>query len=597
MATPVFLPPNFAGSIGFSKDTDRGSSSSTPQPANGTAAPPNTRRAASAGPPAVSSENTLAIAELDSLYDKLSTVSKTLSKMDPTLPAEEIEATEQEPITVTTREEDSAAPEETDAFGCGIKCACQRVLTKASPGACGLCGGRPEILATLHSQRTAALDDLDVATQRINELALEKARNADYIADLEARVAAQNKTIDEQRDVVAGLKNDLSAMNDKFVDQVNMTAEIAHSRELVEAELEDLTQKLFSEANEMVASEKKARFEAEKTSAHLRNVISDLETRLGSETMQSQELKERIEQMSAEYDEMVVRTAMQTSRRGSIGSHDSEAGISVREASAGPALAGIPGSAVSDGFRLAVHTAAIVSSARSISGSPVASAPVRIDDVLLGEFEEFAKLAQAPRSTTYLNTAFMKHVVSEDIEPCLRFGPHPRISSHNVLDAIVSNKLQIEEMTPQVAAEMRRQQLAVEKTSSNRQAMLWERFRGTVAVNPNGCQACGREAQCTYRFSMGQRDIEWIQVDSYCRDRLVAVCEFYGFVRYLRQGIYASRSTMDMFQETIHRRLCMFYARIGAYAYASDIDMSLVESVAMARNAQLAGYSPQQFAQ
>ncbi|KAJ1941910.1 hypothetical protein EC988_006633 [Linderina pennispora] len=313
--------------------------------------------------------------------------------------------------------------------------------------------------------------------------------------------------------------------------------------------------------------------------------------------MQSQELKERIEQMSAEYDDMLMRTAMQTSRRGSIGSHDSEAAMSVREASAGPSSAGMPGSAMSDGFRLAVHTAAIVSSTRSISGSPVASAPIRVDDVLLGEFEEFAKLAQTPRSTTYMNTAFMKHVVSEDIEPCLRFGPHPRISSHNVLEAIVSNKLQVEEMTPQVAAEMRRQQLAVEKTNSNRQAMLWERFRGTVAVNPHGCQACGREAQCTYRFSMGQRDVEWIQVDSYCRDRLVAVCEFYGFVRYLRQGIYASRSIMDMYQETIHRRLCMFYARVGAYAYASNIDPSLVESVAMARSAQLAGYSPQQFAQ
>ncbi|KAJ1938961.1 hypothetical protein EC988_007438, partial [Linderina pennispora] len=299
MATPVFLPPNFAGSIAFSKDTDRSSSNSTPQPTNGTGAPPNTRRAASAGPPVVSSDSTLTTAELDNLYDKLSTVSKTLSKLDPTLPPEEIEAPDQEPITVTTNPEDSQTPPETDAAGCAKDCACHQVLTIASPGACGICGGRPEILASLHSQRTAVQDDLDVASQRINELALEKARNADYIADLEARVAAQSKTIDEQRDVVAGLKNDLSAMNDKFVDQVNMTAEIAHSRELVEAELEDLTQKLFSEANEMVATEKKARFEAEKTSAHLRNIISDLETRLSSETMQSQELKERIEQMSA----------------------------------------------------------------------------------------------------------------------------------------------------------------------------------------------------------------------------------------------------------------------------------------------------------
>ncbi|KAJ2767048.1 hypothetical protein IWQ57_004114, partial [Coemansia nantahalensis] len=430
----------------------------------------------------------------------------------------------------------------------------------------------------LHADRLRAQEELDIASQRINELAHEKARHVDCIADLEARAAEQARRVDQQRDVIAGLKGDLAAMNDKFVDQVNMTAEIAHSRELVEAELEDLTQKLFTEANTMVAAEKKARVDAEKTAAHLRNVIADLEMRLSSETMQSQELKGHIEKMSAEYDGL-LKSTLGPSRRGSIGSHASDvvAAAAGDNASLGGAAAGAHG----DTFRLAGHAAAVMAGAKGgRPTSPTMGAPIRLDDQLLAEFREFAVQTQTQRQINHLNTPYMKSVVTADVEPCLRFGPTPRISSRNVLDAIASNRIQIEEMTPQIAAEMRRQQQSAERANAPRHAMLWERLSGTVASNPNGCQACGRDCQqCTYRFRTGYRqDSEWIQIDTICRDRLVAVCEFYGFVRYLRQGIFASRAVIDLYTETIRLRLSMFYARIGAYGYIMDLDPSIAEA-------------------
>ncbi|KAJ2393280.1 RAB3A interacting protein, partial [Coemansia sp. RSA 2611] len=216
---------------------------------------------------------------LDTLYDKLSSASLSLKSLSPMLPSEGSPQPAPEAASATRAEDprndasrsalaiDSGASSPKDASGgsgaanqklearspneCDPGCVCRQVLLAASPGACGICGGRPGTLAKLNDDRSRALEDLDIATQRINELAHEKARHVDYIADLEMRVAEQAKKIDQQRDVIAGLKNDLSAMNDKFVDQVNMTAEIAHSRELVEAELEDLTQKLFTEANTM----------------------------------------------------------------------------------------------------------------------------------------------------------------------------------------------------------------------------------------------------------------------------------------------------------------------------------------------------------
>ncbi|KAJ2718803.1 hypothetical protein GGI07_005579 [Coemansia sp. Benny D115] len=549
--------------------------------------------------------------ELDRLYEKLSNASLSLKNLDPTTPvpadAPAAPPAQKEDVSLSAEGSRAAAalsPTNNDAVasqaaektpdGCDPECACHKVLLVASPGSCGLCGGRPQVLAKQNDEKLRALEDLEIATQRINELAHEKARHVDYIADLETRVSEQARAIDRQRDVVAGLKNDLSEMNDKFVDQVNMTAEIAHSRELVEAELEDLTQKLFTEANTMVAAEKKARHDAEKAAAHLRNIIGDLEVRLANETMQSQELKERIEKMSAEYDDLVLRRNMVPSRRGSFASHHSDAAevLSLRRegsvSNVSGAMGGSGGSAIinahGDGFRLGVHAAAVMAGTKAYTGQTSPGAPIRLDDVLFAEFKDFVNQTQANRLANYMTMSFIKNVITEDVEPCLRFGPRPRISVRNVLEAISTNRLLIEEMSPQTAAEMHRQQQAAERANGHRQAILWERFSGSVAYNPKGCQACGRECQCTYRFRIGTKaDSEWIQIDTVCRDRLVAVCEFYGFVRYLRQGIFASRSVMDLYMETIRLRLCMFYARIGAYGYAIELDPSITEATLLTR--------------
>ncbi|KAJ2887448.1 hypothetical protein FB639_001307, partial [Coemansia asiatica] len=603
MATPGFIPYT-TSIVGYSSsEQSKMSSSSKPAaPASSSTGSGQGRNGDSADPTLSESSTTR---ELDTLYERLSNASLALKKLDPTMPvpkevsngSSQAKNGGQHISPAAAVDSGASSPKDSADAGADADCACQKVLLEASPGSCGICGGRPEILARQNEERLRALDDLEIATQRINELAHEKARHVDYIADLETRVSEQARKIDLQRDIIAGLKNDLSAMNDKFVDQVNMTAEIAHSRELVEAELEDLTQKLFTEANTMVAAEKKARFDAEKTAAHLRNIISDLEVRLSNETMQSQELKERIEQMSAEYDDLVLKRTLVPSRRGSISSHLSDVAEvsslrregSVLNAQGAAGATGSSGNVAlnahgGDGFRLGIHAASVISGTKSSSGLTASSLPIRLDETLFVEFKDFALQTQSNRLANYTSMPFMKNVVTDDVEPCLRFGPRPRISVRNVLESISSNRLQVEEMTQQVAAEMRRQQQVAERTNSHRQAILWERFSGTVAYNPRGCQACGREGHCSYRFRMGTRaDSEWIQIDNTCRDRLVAVCEFYGFVRYLRQGIFASRPVMDLYIETIRLRLCMFYARIGAYGYAVELDSNLAEATLLVR--------------
>jgi hypothetical protein len=49
-----------------------------------------------------------------------------------------------------------------------------------------------------------------------------------------------------------------------------------------------------------------------------------------------------------------------------------------------------------------------------------------------------------------------------------------------------------------------------------------------------------------------------------CQGRLVAVCEFYNFVRHIRQGLYSTRKIEDLYFEVLVLKRKMFYARVRA---------------------------------
>ncbi|CAO3623769.1 unnamed protein product [Cunninghamella blakesleeana] len=192
-----------------------------------------------------------------------------------------------------------------------------------------------------------------------------------------------------------------------------------------------------------------------------------------------------------------------------------------------------------------------------------------MDDMLLNEFAEFVKFGTSMPLKKLHSIPFMKHCQLEDVEPCLRFGAHSRLSARKINDAIVMNTCFIEEAPNGFADEQARRPVDIPLKISAAKSMIWERFSSSSQTSVfSGCQACGRsnDTPLPYRFRISYFD-DWACIDRYCRDRLVAVCEFYVFIRNVRQGYYNSRSIDDLYQEAMRLRLQMFYARMGALTW------------------------------
>ncbi|KAJ3323534.1 RAB3A interacting protein [Blyttiomyces sp. JEL0837] len=106
----------------------------------------------------------------------------------------------------------------------------------------------------------------------------------------------------------------------------------------------------------------------------------------------------------------------------------------------------------------------------------------------------------------------------------------------------------------------------------------WSTSTGLSGTGPNlppglvinGCSACGRVGPTRHQFKITeQADDSWCPICSNCRDRLVSVCEFYNFVRHVRQGLYSTRRHEDLYLEVMALRRKMFYSRIGAFGHVT----------------------------
>ncbi|KAG1051359.1 hypothetical protein G6F43_006425 [Rhizopus delemar] len=150
----------------------------------------------------------------------------------------------------------------------------------------------------------------------------------------------------------------------------------------------------------------------------------------------------------------------------------------------------------------------------------------------LREFQDFVELSESVSIHKLHSTPFMKHSLMEDIEPCLRFGPQSRLAPKDLYESMLLNTCFIEKVPGDVSDS-----------------------------HPIKCQACGQEKRkLSYRFRTSMVD-DWAYMDRYCRDRFVSVCEFYMFIRNIRQGHYNGHNMLELFQESIRLKLQMFYSR------------------------------------
>ncbi|KAG0216278.1 RAB3A interacting protein [Mortierella sp. GBA30] len=418
------------------------------------------------------------------------------------------------------------------------QCPCYRVLSNLETHNCGICERILPSLADAHKERTLLIEERDQTSIRLAHEQERAAAGATEAEGLRKRVEDLENALGAKTDDYLSVQRDLAVLNDKYVDEIEKVAELQHAKEMVESELEELSRTLFEEANGMVASEARARHQLELTRKHLELELKDARERLAAETSQLKELKERMEAMMDAEQPQSKRSSVNPSDRGSVDLAQ---------------LFGMNKISVPDSVPEEPETA------------------IAIDGQLMHEFRDFVTQSSTVRLAKIHSLPFMRHCQDEDVEPCLRFGNNPRISARKLTEGICSNTCYIEEATAEQVKEYERMVLAAQqppspaRNSMSSKSMLWERLQTQYALYQapkGGCQTCGRSGALSHRYRIATLD-EWSFIDRFCRDRLVAACEFYVFIRNIRAGLYSNRTVEDLYSECLRLRLQMFYARAG----------------------------------
>ncbi|KAF1798310.1 hypothetical protein V8B55DRAFT_1553329 [Mucor lusitanicus] len=403
-------------------------------------------------------------------------------------------------------------------------CPCHHILKEDDITMCSLCNNPIPIIQELLAEKAQYEKEIKVLQEQLQTEQRNIEEQLVKIGQLNTRMEQVMGELDDQTANFQALQNDMELLNDKYVDEIERVAEIQHSKDMVESELEDLSRRLFEEANGMVANEKREKYNLEVAQKHLENQLQETRDRLGAEQMQLKELRKRMEDMM-EVEKAVMEVPKTPDHIKDITSLLAERMHLLEQKNA------------------------------------------HIDTLMLDEFQEFVKTGTAVSLKKIHTIPFMKNCQEEDVEACLRFGPNSRLSARKMNEAIVLNTCFIEESPQGFAEEQAKRAIGeLPLKISGAKSMMWERFSSNNQTTVfSGCQACGRNdgTALPYRFRISYFD-DWACIDRFCRDRLVAVCEFYVLIRNIRQGLYNNRSIPDLYHEAMRLRLQMFYARMGA---------------------------------
>jgi len=371
--------------------------------------------------------------------------------------------------------------------------------------------------------------------------------------ELEKKVQELQTLLEEKDKKVEELKAELK--------EEKKSADVLRKEKLtVQDEVEELTKSLFEEANKLVADEARKRHKMEKINKIISGKYKDSQQQLETQNQQLSELRKKMEEIN--FENITNRKMMEDNKRISILS------------------------SISDEDQLSYDVNSI-------------------DTFLLAEFKDFISSAFNVKMSKLHSIPYMKNCLEDDIMPCLRFGSDPKISWKRLTEEIASNSLLLQEISPNSKSSSplmnrpeRSSSISVgnlnnmsnssnQSSAQNNRSSMWARLSVQAGFGSgiiydqvsNGCQACGRPnthsnpIRFQFRIEKYNRNDEndWSPLCSVCRDRIVACCEFYNFIRHIRQGLYTNRGIAELYYENIRLKRQMFYARVGALNQA-DFD-------------------------
>lgn len=428
-------------------------------------------------------------------------------------------------------------------------CSCKDIIVSIDSQHCGLCD---QVIPPLQQHQQERLQELGKIEKLKAEVAEKQAQyqlNQKELNSLQTKYTNAQQAVIEMTDKITSLTGDIEIVQLKHKDEIAHTIEIEHSKKLVEIELHDLTQKLFEEANRIVLVEKEEKLAIQLQHDKVDNELTEAEWKLKNVQLELDQLRKDMTEKDEELN--FPSSQPQSSRSSFITTHENyllRAQLDMSSLLKDDTPEPIE---INDDYHQQVH-----------------------DNTLLTEFQQFMDSIQSVSLSKLSTLPFMKLCMKTDIEPCLRFGPSPKISAKKITDAILVKTCLVEECPPSFLEE-KIKALTARVEPVKVRTSLWDRFSSsssntttTNTTNSQGgmtlaCQACGRSIDEKYdcwRFRISYFD-EWSLIDRYCYDRIASVIEFYTFLRKLKIGAYNHVELFQVYQDCSKLKLQMFLSR------------------------------------
>ncbi|KAI8908257.1 hypothetical protein DFJ77DRAFT_474390 [Powellomyces hirtus] len=406
----------------------------------------------------------------------------------------------------------------------------------------------------------------------------------------------------QHQEAIEGLKRDITDLADELEEERAARDRLQSSKDILDQELEELTAQLFDQANRMVIDEAKMRDQLEQHNRQLRGELGEV----------AQKFHRRDEELRA------LRAALRALEAAKLRStsHSNLPSSAISPTSPLGSLSNLTGT-VRRGSSMRHGPAAI--------GSPYGSNPtlalnyyptptLTVDGIIFSEFQDHVKDSMstgAPAALAYA-TNFVKRCMAEDIEPCLFYVYHQDSGGlfkqsglstsgrKKLLDNVMRGACEIgpvwssRESVNVSGGKLPSAGPASPSTASQPSSTASPHSSSSSSPHSKPpsqkakCLTCTLVRDCDYKIrfpplpkarasasqnnlsptapTAGGPEVAWHPLCRFCRDRVLAVLEFFAFLAHIRDGVKQGATLLGMFRQALWLRRRMAVCRIGSTA-------------------------------
>jgi hypothetical protein len=364
--------------------------------------------------------------------------------------------------------------------------------------------------------------------------------------------------LDHHIEEKAFLKRDLKHLAADLAQEQQTRANVAHAKENLESDVDELGRSLLKILNQIIMDEAEEHESLLRLNRQNVNILNGIVQAWDVRHHRLVDMKNLIFELDSAIQQSSQVSGVPEPAEVAVNAPQGENGTQYKESSP-------RSSSISDQFEELLHS--------------VSDNYVHVDGRIFNEFTDHLKsLAEASKTENQAipPTPFMKRIMREDIDPCL-FADASGTSwwrsswfRKKLIDNIATGRCEIQQWRADKEPSM-----TVTSIPSPRMSQRASQFLSSRHLPPKTkCASCGRTRVCEFRMRLQPSysvadpsqtsSLPWLPIDRFCRDRLVAVCDFYGFFSYLKQGLMLNVPVLSLFKQCMQHLRKMAVARVGS---------------------------------